>query len=260
MAEPIIEVRQLRAGYGETAVIDGLNLSIERGQIVAILGGSGSGKSTLLRALVGLLRPLSGSVHLFGQDLYRLRSKDRAQLLRRVGMLFQFDALFGSMSVIDNVMYPLRQLTELPEPVMFELARHRLGLMALTGLEHRAPSDMSGGQRKRAALARATILDPELVFCDEPTSGLDPIMSGTLAHHLLTLRDALGMTVVAVTHDVELVREVADRAILLGRGGVWADGPVEELFASVEPRIHAFFHRGLAAPNEPAAPTAPPRS
>lgn len=260
MTESVVEVRELRAGYDETPIIDGLDLSIARGQIVAILGGSGSGKSTLLRALVGLLPPLSGSVHLFGQDLHAMRSRDRARLLRRVGMLFQFDALFGSMSVIDNVMYPLRQLTQLPEPVIFELARHRLGLMELAGLEHRFPSDMSGGQRKRAALARATILDPELVFCDEPTSGLDPIMSGTLARHLLTLRDTLGMTVVAVTHDVELVREVADRAILLGRGGIWADGSVQELFASVEPHIHAFFHRGIAAPTDAARPPAPPRS
>lgn len=244
--ETVIDVQDLQAGYGEEPILEGLNLRVRRHEIVALLGGSGSGKSTLLRVMVGLLPPIAGCVRLFGRDLYECSHAERTKLLRRIGKLFQSDALFGNMSVIENVKYPLRELTSLPEPVMTELARQRLGLMGLSGLEDRAPSDMSGGQRKRAALARATILDPEIVFCDEPTSGLDPVMAGALSRHLLQLRDALGITVVAVTHDIESVREMADRAVLLGHGSILADGSVPELAASDEPNVHAFFHRGVA--------------
>jgi phospholipid/cholesterol/gamma-HCH transport system ATP-binding protein len=233
----IAECRRLACGYGDRRVLEDIDLQVRRGEIVALLGGSGSGKSTILRTMTGLLPPLSGEVRLFGEP-----DRQRA-LLRRTGMVFQQDALFGSMSLLDNTALPLRELTELPEPVVIELARMKLGLVGLSGLEQQPPSAVSGGQRKRAALARASVLDPELIFCDEPTTGLDPVLGAEIDELLLRFRDVLGITIIAVTHELASIRTIADRAVMLAGGTIRAAGTVAELAASDDQEVSDYFHR-----------------
>lgn len=259
MKDVVVQCRGVAVGYGETPVLQGVDVEVRRGEVLGIMGGSGSGKSTLLKALVGLLPPMAGTVRLFGTELYGLTAGERSALLRRTGMLFQQGALFGSMTALENVMMPLRELTALPEPIMVEMARMKLALVGLEEFEARLPADLSGGQRKRVALARAAVLDPEIIFCDEPTSGLDPVVAATIDRNLLRLRDVLGITIVAVTHDVETVRTIGDRAVMLAEGGIVAEGTIEELESSRDPGLYAFFHRGargatdLDAQTEPAA-------
>jgi phospholipid/cholesterol/gamma-HCH transport system ATP-binding protein len=239
----VVECRKVSVGYGEELVVRDVDLSVRRGEIVALLGGSGSGKSTLLKAITGLLRPRSGEVRLFGRPLHDVDQDERNALLRRTGMVFQQDALFGSMTVLDNVALPLRELTHLPAPVIQEMARMKLALVGLDGLEDRLPSGISGGQRKRAALARASVLDPEVIFCDEPSAGLDPVVAASIDETLLRFRDVLHITIIAVTHELESIRTIADRAVMLGEGGILASGTIDELSRSEEPYVHDFFHR-----------------
>jgi phospholipid/cholesterol/gamma-HCH transport system ATP-binding protein len=247
VSEILLEVRDVSVGY-ERPVLSHVDLVVERGEIVALLGGSGSGKSTLLRAITGLLPPQGGEVMLFGQSLYELAGDARDALLRRAGVAFQEDALFSSMSVGGNVLLPLHELTDLPGPLADEMMRNRLTMVGLGGLEDRAPSSLSGGQRKRAALARATILDPELVFCDEPSAGLDPVVAAGVDETLLRLRDTLGVTLVVVTHELESIHAIADRAIMLARGGIVAAGTVDELSHSDDGDVYDFFHRVAHGP------------
>jgi phospholipid/cholesterol/gamma-HCH transport system ATP-binding protein len=246
---PLLECRGLACGY-DTPVLQNVDLVVERGEIVALLGGSGSGKSTLLRTVTGLLPPLAGEVRIFGEPLFELDRDERDAVLRRTGMLFQHDALFGSMSVLENVALPLRELTPLPPVVIREMARMRLAMVGLAGYDRRPPDSLSGGQRKRAALARASVLDPELIFCDEPSAGLDPVMAAGIDTTLLRFREVLGITIIAVTHELESIRAIADRAVMLGNGGVIATGTIEELARSEEEEVHNFFHR--VAPETPA--------
>jgi len=241
-AAPLLECRGVACGY-DGPVVEGVDLVVERGEIVALLGGSGSGKSTLLRTCTGLLPPLAGEVRVFGEPLYELDGDARDAVLRRTGTLFQHDALFGSMTVLDNVALPLRELTKLPEAVIREMARLRLALVGLDGFDHRLPDSLSGGQRKRAALARASVLDPELIFCDEPSAGLDPVIAAGLDATLVRFRDVLGISILAVSHELESIRAIADRAVMLGDGQIVATGTIDELAASDEPVVHDFFHR-----------------
>lgn len=251
MSDVVVECRGVAVGY-DKPILEDVDLTIERGEIVALLGGSGCGKSTLLRALTGLLPPLAGEIQILGQPLYGLAPDDRNTLLRRTGTAFQQDALFGSMSLADNIALPLRELTRVPKPVIREMVRMRLEMVGLAGMERRLPTNVSGGQRKRAALARASILDPDVMFCDEPSAGLDPAIAaaidGTLAH----FRSALGLTIVIVTHELESIRAIADRAIMLGRGGVLARGTVDELMSSEQPDVYNFFHRVAELPAQVA--------
>lgn len=242
-AAALLACRDLAVGYGGPPVLEHVELRVEAGEIVALLGGSGSGKSTLLRAFTGLLRPEAGELRLFGEPLYALPPAARRGLLRRTGTAFQQDALFGSMSVEDNVALPLRELTELPEPVIREMVAMRLAAVGLPDLGARPPASLSGGQRKRVALARASILDPELVFIDEPSAGLDPIAAAAIDATLLALRATLGITLVVVTHELESIRAIADRAVMLGRGAVIAEGTIDELARSPDPTVFHFFHR-----------------
>ncbi len=239
----LVECKGVAVGYDDKPVLSNVNLAIERGEIVALLGGSGCGKSTLLRALTGLQRPLAGEVHLLGEDLYALDGEGQRALLRRTGMAFQQDALFGAMSVIDNVAMPLREITKLPAAIIAEMARIKLALVGLAGFETRSPNSLSGGQRKRAALARASILDPEIIFCDEPSAGLDPVVAASIDDTLRRFRDALGITIVIVTHELDSIRAIADRAIMFGNGGIMALGTVAELEQSKLPDVYNFFHR-----------------
>jgi phospholipid/cholesterol/gamma-HCH transport system ATP-binding protein len=241
--EAVIECRDLVCGYGSTAILEDVNIDIRRGEIAALLGGSGSGKSTLLKTIVGLLPPLSGEIRLLGHDLYAMTPEQRTHVLRRTGMLYQYGALFGSRSIYDNISLPLRQHTQLPEAVIREMVRQRLAMVGLEGLEHRLPADVSGGQRKRVALARATIMDPEIVFADEPSAGLDPVVAAGLDALLRKMQRLFGVTMVVVTHELESIKILADRVIMLADGKICAVGTVERLSASDDPIVHDFFHR-----------------
>lgn len=250
--ESVIECRELACGYdaGEPVLVD-VDFTIPRGEIAALLGGSGSGKSTLLKTLVGLLPPLAGDVRVLGERLYSLSHRRRAELLRRTGMLFQYGALFGSRTILDNVSLPLREHTDLPAAVVREMVRQKLALVGIEGLEDRLPADVSGGQRKRVALARAAIMDPEIVFCDEPSAGLDPIVAAGLDRTLRRFQELFGMTMVVVTHELESIKVLADRVIMLAGGVIQADGTVAELAERRDiPEVYRFFQR--IAP-EPAA-------
>ncbi len=241
--EVLLECRDLAVGHDGVPVLEGVNLEVRRGEIVALLGGSGSGKSTLLATVTGLIPAISGSVRLFGEPFLELREEEQNAVRRRTGLLFQQDALFGSLSLLENLALPLRELTSLPEPVIVELAHIKLGLVGLGGMVDRMPSQLSGGQRRRAGLARASVLDPELVFCDEPSAGLDPVVSAEIDELLLQFRDVLGITLVVVSHHLASIRTISDRAIMLGRGQILASGTLDELDQSSDPDVHAFTHR-----------------
>lgn len=241
MSEPILQCIDVAVGY-ESPVLHDVNIEVGRGEIVALLGASGCGKSTLLRTLCGLLPPLEGTVLVFGESLYDLSDERRNELLRRVGFAFQADALFSSLTVEENVALPLRELTDLPGSVIQEMVRMRLELVGIGELAKRHRAQMSGGQRKRAALARASILDPELIFCDEPTAGLDPVVAAEVDSTLVQFRDALGSTIIVVSHELASIRATADRAIMLAEGTVVAAGTLDELIHSREKSVHQFFH------------------
>jgi phospholipid/cholesterol/gamma-HCH transport system ATP-binding protein len=235
--------RKLTVGYSEDQpVLSDIELEVRRGEIVALLGGSGCGKSTLLRTISGLLPPLGGKVLLFGESLYDIPERQRSRVLKRTGMAFQQDALFSSMTIEENVALPLRELTRLPEPIINEMVRMKLAIVGLAGFGHRLPAQMSGGQRKRAALARASVLDPEIVFCDEPTAGLDPVVSAGIDETLVKFRDALGSTVVVVSHELESIRATADRAVMFANKTIVADGTIDELAESKDEAVFEFFH------------------
>jgi phospholipid/cholesterol/gamma-HCH transport system ATP-binding protein len=237
----ILETIDLAVGY-DRPVLHDVNIQVDEGEIVALLGASGSGKSTLLRTLCGLLPPLAGDVRLFGESLYALDEDHRNALLRRVGFAFQADALFSSLTVEENVALPLRELTKLPDSIISEMVRMRLELIGVAKLARRFRTQLSGGQRKRAALARASILDPELIFCDEPTAGLDPVIAAEIDSTLVQFRDVLGSTLVVVNHELASIRATADRAIMLGDGSVIADGTLDDLVHNPNRVVHDFFH------------------
>ena len=241
--EVLLECRDLAVGHDGVPVLEGVSFQVRRGEIVALLGGSGSGKTTLLATVTGLIPPIAGSVQLFGERFHELGEKGRDAVRRRTGLLFQQDALFGSLTLLDNLALPLRELTPLPEPVIAELARIKLGLVGLGRLVHRLPAQLSGGQRRRAGLARASVLDPDLVFCDEPSAGLDPVVSAEIDQLLVRFRDVLGITLVVVSHNLASIRTIGDRAIMLGRGRILATGTLDELDRSSDPDVHGFFHR-----------------
>jgi phospholipid/cholesterol/gamma-HCH transport system ATP-binding protein len=243
VGEAVVELEGVDAGYGETAILEGVDLTMTRGQITALLGGSGCGKSTLLKTIIGLLPPLSGKVRLLGEELYGMAPAQRRELMQRVGMLFQYGAMFGSKTIFENVALPLREHTRLPEPIIREMVRMKLELVGLDGLEDRLPSDISGGQRKRAALARAAIMDPEIIFCDEPSAGLDPIVAAGLDLVLRRFQKLFGTSMVVVTHELESIKIVADRVVMLADGAIQAVGTVQELSASENPQVRDFFAR-----------------
>jgi phospholipid/cholesterol/gamma-HCH transport system ATP-binding protein len=245
MSGALLQCVDLTIGY-ERPVLEHLNLEIGASEVVALLGASGSGKSTLMRTICGLVAPLSGDVRLFGQSLFGVPPEQRQALMRRIGVAFQQDALFSSMTIEENVALPLRELTKLPAPVIREMVRMRLELVGIADLARRMPANVSGGQRKRAALARASILDPEIIFADEPTAGLDPIVAADIDHTLLQFREALGSTIVVVSHELESIRATADRAIMLAHGSIAAVGTIDELMRSGNEAVFQFFHARTA--------------
>jgi phospholipid/cholesterol/gamma-HCH transport system ATP-binding protein len=242
----VIEIQGLTAGYGEEVILREVSFAVNEGEVFAVLGGSGCGKSTLLRHILGLLPPRAGAVKIRGVDVHRAGEKETARLRRDMGVLFQSGALFGSMTVAENVALPLHQYTDLPEGVVAELVAIKLSLVGLEGFGDRLPSELSGGMKKRAGLARAMALDPTILFFDEPSAGLDPVASAELDELILGLNAGLGTTMVIVTHELASILSVAGRAVMLDREarGVIAEGrPAELRDRSGDPRVRAFFHR-----------------
>ena len=242
---PVIEVEDLVTHYGERRILDGVSLSVDEGEVLVIMGGSGSGKSTLLRYLLALERPTSGRVRILGVDVNSADAQELYELRKRMGVAFQGGALFSSMSVGDNVMLPLREHTRLDENTMRIMTRLKLNVVELTGFEDLMPAELSGGMIKRAALARAVVMDPKLLFCDEPSAGLDPVVAAALDELILRLRDALGMTVVVVTHELESAFKIADRIVVLDRGSILTVGTVDEVRNSDNERVRNLLERRL---------------
>lgn len=242
-ADNIIEVRDLVVKYGDRTVLDGITFDVKRGEIFVILGGSGCGKSTLLRNLVGLMRPHSGKIFINGQDFTAMSDEERIAIRKRMGMCFQGSALFNSMSVGDNVALPLREHTKLEESTIDIMTKIKLELVGLGGFEDFLPSELSGGMKKRAGLARAMAMDPEMIFYDEPSAGLDPIVAAGLDALIRKMQSTFNLTSVVVTHEMESVKLIADRVCMLEKGRIACLGKLQELQASRQPFVQQFFAR-----------------
>ncbi len=226
--EPAVRIEQLSARYDEVEVLRGIDAAFARGEISVVLGASGSGKTTLFRHIVGLLEPQSGRVEVLGTDLATATEQELELVRRRIGVLFQQGALLNSMSVFDNVRVPLEQHADLPDPIMDTIVRTKLALVGLDSSADALPSELSGGMKKRAALARALALDPEILLCDEPSSGLDPMTARALDRLLRDLQRQLGMTMIIISHDIASVRRTANRVFFLHEGSILYAGSVAE--------------------------------
>lgn len=241
--EPAVEVSDLVVEYGDRRILDGLSLRIRQGEIMAIMGPSGSGKSTLLRHMLALQRPDSGGIRVLGRELGSLRRAELYELRRNMGVAFQGGALLGSLTVGENVALPLREHTRLEDRTIRIMARLKLEMMNLATAEDLLPSQLSGGMLKRAALARAVIMDPKLLFFDEPSAGLDPVVSSELDALILRLREAMGMTIVVVTHDLQSAFEIADRIAVIDEGRIAVVGSPDQVRASDNSRIQDLLNR-----------------
>ncbi|MBK7357134.1 ABC transporter ATP-binding protein [Propionivibrio sp.] len=238
-----IDVDHLVTHYGPRKILDDISFQARQGEIMVIMGGSGSGKSTLLRHLLGLHQPTSGSIKLLGKDITRLSADEMYDLRKNMGVAFQGGALFNSMTVGENVELPLREHTKLDENTMRIMSRMKLEVVNLAGFESLMPSELSGGMIKRAALARAIVMDPRLLFFDEPSAGLDPVVSAELDDLILILRDAMNMTIVVVTHELESAFKIADRITVLDQGRILMSDTVAAVRASDNPRIQSLLNR-----------------
>lgn len=241
--EPIIRVRGLEVGFGDHTIMKDLDLDVYRGEILGFVGGSGTGKSVLTRAILGLIPKRAGTIEVFGEDLDALSVASRRLVEQRWGVLFQHGALFSGLTVKQNIQVPMREYLNLSDKLRDELAMLKIEMVGLKpDAADKYPSDLSGGMIKRAALARALSLDPEVVFLDEPTSGLDPIGAGEFDELISTLQQTLGLTVYMVTHDLDSLHTVCDRIAALAEGKVIVEGPIETLLASDHPWVRAYFH------------------
>lgn len=248
--EALVQVRGLRNQFGPQVVHKDLDLDIRKGEVLAVVGGSGTGKSVLLRSIVGLIRPAAGTIRVFGESLLEVSAERRSQLERRFGVLFQQGALFSSLSVVENIALPLIEHAGLKRVDAERLARVKVGLAGLpANAGDKYPDELSGGMIKRAALARAIALDPEILFLDEPTAGLDPIGAAAFDQLILTLRDALGLSVFLVTHDLDTLYSICDRVAVLSQKKVLVAAPLSEVEATDDDWIREYFHgpRGRAA-------------
>ena len=241
--QPVIEVRDLVTHYGPRMILKGIHFEVREREIMVIMGGSGSGKSTLLRHLLGLNGPTSGSIKLLGQDITRITPDELFALRRNMGVSFQGGALFNSMTIGENVMLPLREHTDLDEMTMRIMARMKLEVVNLGGFDELYPAQLSGGMIKRAALARAIVMDPKLLFFDEPSAGLDPVVSAELDELILLLRDAMSMSIVVVTHELDSAFKIADRITVLDHGDVLMCGTVDEVRGCDNVRIQDLLNR-----------------
>ena len=245
-ATPVIQVEHLVAGYGETVILDDVSCQVQRGEVFVIVGGSGCGKTTLLRHMIGLLRPTAGRVVIEGEDITRADEEQLLRIQRKLGVTFQGGALFGSLTLGQNVALPLEEYTTLPRETIDLLVRIKLAMVKLDGFEEFMISELSGGMKKRAALARALALDPGILFFDEPSAGLDPITSAELDELIVQLNKSLGTTIVVVSHELPSIFTIADRCIMLDGAAkqIIAEGDPRELRErNPDPRVHAFFNR-----------------
>jgi len=238
----IIEVTNLVRKFGDRTVLDNISFDVHRGDTLVIMGGSGCGKSTLLRHMIGSMRPTSGSVKLFGEDITDMKERELERVRLRFGMLFQSGALLASQTVGENVALPLLQHTDKSIDEIEEIVKRKLQMVGLTGFEDLKPDEISGGMKKRVGLARALALDPELLFSDEPTSGLDPIMTAVVDELTLKLTHGSHMTAVVVSHDMTSAFRIATRMIMLGHGGIVAQGTPDEIRNSPNPEVQQFIH------------------
>ncbi len=243
MTPNVIEVENLVTHYGSRLILDDVSLNVREGEIRIIMGGSGSGKSTLLRYLLGLNRPTSGAIRLLGADLTKAKPRELHDIRRQLGVSFQGGALFTSMTVGENVKLPLREHTKLDENTMGIMARMKLEVVNLGGFEHLMPAQLSGGMVKRAALARAIVMDPKLLFFDEPSAGLDPVVAAELDDLILNLRDAMRMSIVVVTHELDSAFKIADSITVLDQGKILITGTVDEVRSCEHPRVQDLLNR-----------------
>ncbi len=244
----LVVLRDLHFGYGDRPILEGVTLEVPRGKITALMGASGGGKTTVLRLIGGQYKAQSGSLLFDGQEVSQLSHEQLYAARRRMGMLFQFGALFTDISVFDNVAFPLREHTDLPEAMVRDIVLMKLEAVGLRGARDLLPSEISGGMARRVALARAIALDPELVMYDEPFAGLDPISLGTAARLIRQLNDALGLTSIVVSHDLDETFAIADQVIVLANGRIAAQGTPDEVRQSRDPLVHQFVS---AAPDGP---------
>jgi phospholipid/cholesterol/gamma-HCH transport system ATP-binding protein len=239
----MISLRDLRVSYGEVEILHGITFEVKHGETLVILGGSGSGKSTLLRTLVGLEKPSSGEIWIKGKNIAAISEPEMDEIRKQIGMSFQGGALFGSMSVGENVGLPLREHTKLEDSTIEIMVRLKLEQVGLEGFEYYMPSQLSGGMKKRAAVARALAMDPQILFFDEPSAGLDPIIAAGIDQLILELKQAFRMTIVVVTHELASAYLIADRMVLIDKGRVVAMGTTAEMRASTQPRVRQFLDR-----------------
>ena len=239
----IIRVRDLTVQFGKTRVLDGLDLDVGRGEILGFVGASGAGKSVLMRTIIGLVPKLGGTIEVFGTDMDEANRKERRRVERRWGILFQHGALFSSLSVRQNIQFPVREYLKVSQRLLDEITIAKLGMVGLKPeIADRTPSQLSGGQIKRVALARALALDPEIVFLDEPTSGFDPIGAGDFDELVMTLQRTLGLTVFMVTHDLDSLHTACNRIAVLGSGKIIEQGNMQTMLASQHPWLREYFH------------------
>ena len=244
----LVDIQDLHFSYGDRPLLQGINVRIPRGKVVAIMGGSGCGKTTLLRCIGGQLRPTAGSVRLGDDVVSKMSESELYRLRRQMGMLFQFGALFTDLSVFENVAFPLREHTDLPERMIRDLVLMKLEAVGLRGAHRLMPAALSGGMARRVALARAVALDPALIMYDEPFTGLDPIALGVIGRLIRTLNDALGATSIMVTHDVQESLLMVDYIYFLNGGKVVAEGTPDDIRASRDPFVHQFVHAEADGP------------
>jgi phospholipid/cholesterol/gamma-HCH transport system ATP-binding protein len=242
-SQALISLRNLRVNYGEREILHGISFDVRRGETLVILGGSGSGKSTLLRTLVGLEKPTSGEIWIKGKDIAALTESELDEIRKKIGMSFQGGALFGSMTVGENVALPLREHTKLEDSTIQIMLRLKLEQVGLEGFEYYMPSQLSGGMKKRAAVARALAMDPEILFFDEPSAGLDPIIAAGIDQLIIELKQAFRMTIIVVTHELASAYLIADRMVLIDKGNIVAIGTPDAMRASTQPRVRQFFDR-----------------
>lgn len=238
-----VEVRGLNSSFGPRRILKEVSLDVEDGEILVIMGGSGSGKTTLLNHLLGLIRPGSGSVRIFGRDINAVGAAEMQDLRTRMGVAFQSGALLSSLTVGENIALPLREHSRLDDTTIGIVTRLKLEVVSLSGFEHLMPAELSGGMIKRAALARAIVMDPKLLFCDEPSAGLDPVVASSIDDLILRLRDAMGMSMVVVTHDLDSAFKIADRICVLDKGEVLAIDTVDAIRRSPNLRIQNLLNR-----------------
>jgi phospholipid/cholesterol/gamma-HCH transport system ATP-binding protein len=244
----MISTIDLRFAVGKKAILDGVNLTVEKGETLAVMGMSGVGKSTLLKCVGGLLRPTSGNVIIDGTDIARMSETDLDSIRIRIGMVFQYAALFDSLSVFENVAFGLRRHRRLTENQIAQIVREKLAMVGLPNTENLMPGELSGGMQKRVGLARALALNPEIILYDEPTAGLDPITSATIAELIVKTRDQLGVTSIVVSHDIPAIKRVANRIAMLHGGRIVAVGNVEDMEKSPDPVVKQFMTGSTTGP------------